>query len=132
MDMYLSVNSPSIGFLRGTSLTGESNSFLSPAYRRPSTCGYDSSLNEPLISPSNLDKEDVHPSVSSRSRFSASELPPSQQCSFAQATLNGQNNLLYYVSIISIYVMRNIDSRNFSKCSFFFPIDIEVIRRLLQ
>lgn len=98
MDMFTSVTPPFINFLRGNnSLTGISSVF-STAYKRPQSSELDSSLRKPLISETNLDKEvptytlPVKLSASSYSKFSISELPPPQeQCSFAQAVINGKN-----------------------------------------
>lgn len=98
MDMFTSVTPPFINFLRGNNLTGISSVF-STAYKRPKSSELDSSLSKPLISETSLDKEEVPTytlpvklSASSYSKFSISELPPPQeQCSFAQAVINGKN-----------------------------------------
>ncbi|XP_062168233.1 amino acid transporter AVT1D [Alnus glutinosa] len=100
MDMFTSVTPPFINFLRGNSLTGISSVF-STAYKRPQSSELDSSLSKPLISETSLDKEEVpthtlpvKSSASSYSKFSISEFPPPQeQCSFAQAVINGINVL---------------------------------------
>ncbi|XP_059428033.1 amino acid transporter AVT1D-like [Corylus avellana] len=98
MDMFTSVTPPPfINFLRGNSLTGISSAF-STAYKRPQSSELGSSPSKPLISGTSLDKEEVptytQPVKLPASKFSISELPPPQeQCSFAQAVINGINVL---------------------------------------
>lgn len=105
MDMYSTLTPPSIpniSFLRGSSLTGISGSFLTAPHKIPDTCGYGSAqLSKSLLTADCLDKEEVPTSTlpvklsaSSYSRFSVAELPPPQQyCSFSQATINAINVL---------------------------------------
>jgi hypothetical protein len=127
MDMFTSVTPPFINFLRGNSLTGISSVF-STAYRRPQSSELDSSLSKPLISETSLDKEEeptytlpVKSSASSYSKFSISEFPPPQeQCSFAQAVINGKNlfPLISRSSRLPIYIKSFQTSLSFA---FFFP-----------
>ncbi|XP_030475590.1 amino acid transporter AVT1D [Syzygium oleosum] len=90
MDMFTSVTPPSISFLTGSSLT----------HRRLPPSDSESSLHKPLVSSTNLDKEGlplttpVQSFTSLYSILSVPELPPPrEQCSVAQATLNGINVL---------------------------------------
>lgn len=113
MDMYTSVTPPTVGFVGGTSWTGiSSGSFLSSsAYKRPQTSEYDPSLSRPFISTTYLDKDEVPPptllprkgSAASSQKSSFYELPPTQQCSFAQSVLNGKQDL---VSLTMLLVYR--------------------------
>ncbi|XP_070051190.1 amino acid transporter AVT1D-like isoform X2 [Nicotiana tomentosiformis] len=89
MDMFTGVTPPSLSFLRGSSFL-RSQTTPTP---QPSIC-------KPLISSLRSDKEEVptltHPtrlSVVSSARYSALELPPSQQCSYTQSVLNAINAL---------------------------------------
>ncbi|KAL3717154.1 hypothetical protein ACJRO7_008695 [Eucalyptus globulus] len=86
MDMFTSVTPPSISFLTGSSLT----------QRRLPPSTSESSLHKPLIPSTNFDKEVLPlktPSVTSLNNIiSVPELPPPrEQCSLAQAALNGIN-----------------------------------------
>ncbi|KAJ7961395.1 Vacuolar amino acid transporter 1 [Quillaja saponaria] len=101
MDMLTSVGSPSISFLRGSSLT-EIYSSISTTFNRPQVSQCDSSLSKPFIFETSELKEElptstepVRLSASTCSKFSYSEFPPpaDRQCSFAQAVLNGTNIL---------------------------------------
>lgn len=90
MNMFTGVTPPSLSFLRGSSFL-RSQTTPTP---QPSIC-------KPLISSLRSDKEEVptltHPtrlSVVSSARYSALELPPSQQCSYTQSVLNGKTCFL--------------------------------------
>ncbi|KAL9429012.1 hypothetical protein AB3S75_030920 [Citrus x aurantiifolia] len=109
MDIYSTVTSPSLGFLKPSSLSALSGS-MSSLYKRSQPASYlESSLSKPLIS--DLEKEEVlsprvHWNVPSRSRLSnisdmprsrmssiSDSLPPARKCSLAQSCLNGINVL---------------------------------------
>ncbi|KAH9736017.1 Amino acid transporter AVT1D [Citrus sinensis] len=109
MDIYSTVTSPSLGFLKPSSLSALSGS-MSSLYKRSQPASYlESSLSKPLIS--DLEKEEVlsprvHWNVPSRSRLSnisdmprsrmssiIDSLPPARKCSLAQSCLNGINVL---------------------------------------
>ncbi|KAF6150312.1 hypothetical protein GIB67_034011, partial [Kingdonia uniflora] len=105
MDMYTSFTPPNVGFLAGSSL-GIGSSFLtSSLYRRPSTVENDSSLIKPLIPAPSLEKDELPPPTPRRhpsQGFSYPDLPPpTQQCSYAQAVLNGIN-VLCGVGILTV------------------------------
>ncbi|KAK3034267.1 hypothetical protein RJ639_032202 [Escallonia herrerae] len=95
MDMLTSATPPSINFLRG------SPSATSVYKRSQPSMSDQSSLTKPLISATSLDKDEVPTSTLStklsstaNSRFfSNCELPPPQQCSYAQSVLNAINVL---------------------------------------
>lgn len=92
MDMYSSVLTPSVSFLRGSS-------FMVSGDKRSQAPDIESPLSKPLIISSiGSDKEMVPTSIppiklSSTSLFgtSISDLPPVQQCSYAQSVLNGNS-----------------------------------------
>ncbi|OVA17822.1 Amino acid transporter [Macleaya cordata] len=98
MDMYTSVTPPTVGFLAGSSLGtsfGISSSFLSSSIHKRHQAS-EQSLNKPFISITTLDKEAAPPTPASKHssrRFSYHELPPTQECSYAQSVLNGVNVL---------------------------------------
>lgn len=86
MDIFTGVTPPSISFLKGSSLT----------HRRLPPSDSESSLHKPLVSSTNFDKEvlpittPVQSFTSLYSILSVPELPPPrEQCSVAQAALNG-------------------------------------------
>ncbi|KAI3435350.1 Aa_trans domain-containing protein [Psidium guajava] len=90
MDIFTSVTPPSISFLKGSSLT----------HRRLPPSDSESSLHKPLVSSMNFDEEvlpittPVQSYTSLYSILSVTELPPPrEQCSVAQAALNGINVL---------------------------------------
>lgn len=93
MDMFTGVTPPSLSFLRSSAMS-------SSAYMRSQSPTPQHSLCKPLISSPSFDREDVptlNPSklsVVSSARFSALELPPSQQCSYTQSVLNGKTRML--------------------------------------
>ncbi|KAF5471641.1 hypothetical protein F2P56_008418 [Juglans regia] len=97
---FTTVAPPSLKFLRKTSLTGIS-SFFSTAQETPEASEHDSLLRKPLISEKSIDKEEVPTSIlpvkisgSACSKFSTRKSPPPQeQCSLAQAVMNGINVL---------------------------------------
>ncbi|KAF9595525.1 hypothetical protein IFM89_000613 [Coptis chinensis] len=98
IDMYSNFTPPTVSFLAGSSL-GISSSFLSISspHRRHQISESDSALNKPFLpSTATLDKEEppLPPSKhASCQAFSYPELPPTQQCSYTQAVLNGVNVL---------------------------------------
>lgn len=100
MDMFTGVTPPSLSFLRSSAMS-------SSAYMRSQSPTPQHSLCKPLISSPSFDREDVptlNPSklsVVSSARFSALELPPSQQCSYTQSVLNAINALCG-IGILSI------------------------------
>lgn len=91
--MFTGVTPPSLSFLKGSSM-------LSSAYMRSQTLTPEHSLSKPFISSPSLDREEIptsNPSklsIVSSARYSAPELPPSQQCSYAQSVLNGKTRML--------------------------------------
>ncbi|RAL39300.1 hypothetical protein DM860_002833 [Cuscuta australis] len=97
MDMYTSVVSPSVSFLRGSSPSTSAYS------RRPqSIVVVQSSLSKPLIAETICLNDDEVPTstlptkistATSISRFSLPELPPPQECSYAQSLVNSINVL---------------------------------------
>ncbi|KAM7526365.1 hypothetical protein LguiA_016267 [Lonicera macranthoides] len=101
MDRYTSVASPSVSFLKGGSL-------LSPTCKRSDASVFQSSLTKPFISETSLDKEEVPTSTlpvklsaTSDSRFTLSEVPPPELCSYGQSVLNAMN-LLCGIGILSM------------------------------
>ncbi|KAJ4704645.1 vacuolar amino acid transporter 1-like [Melia azedarach] len=111
MDILSTVASPSIGFLKGASLQGISGS-MSSLYKRNQGSYLESSLSRPLIS--DFGKEEVPPSpkipaisnLSSRSKYSVTELPSASKCSFAQSVLNGINVLCGVGLLATPYAVR--------------------------
>ncbi|KAF5471642.1 hypothetical protein F2P56_008418 [Juglans regia] len=79
----------------------QSYSFFSTAQETPEASEHDSLLRKPLISEKSIDKEEVPTSIlpvkisgSACSKFSTRKSPPPQeQCSLAQAVMNGINVL---------------------------------------
>ncbi|OWM64645.1 amino acid transporter AVT1D [Punica granatum] len=101
IDMLTSFTPPSLSFLKGTSSTHISSS-LTTVYKRPhQSSEHDYSLNQSLISLPSVDEKDRPPSEkfqaqtpkSSCTKFSVSELPLKEECSFIQAIVNGINVL---------------------------------------
>ncbi|KAG6640081.1 hypothetical protein CIPAW_10G146900 [Carya illinoinensis] len=97
---FTTVAPPSLNFLRKTSLTGMS-SFFSTAQESPEASEHGSLLSKPLISETSIGKEEVPTSIlpvkisgSACSKFSTRKSPPPQeQCSLAQAVIDGINVL---------------------------------------
>lgn len=100
---------PYLSFLRKTSLTGISN-FFSTAQESPEASDHDSLLSKPLLSETSIDKEvltsvpPVKISASAFSKFSTRKSPPPQeQCSLAQAVINGKKGFSpHYFTILFI------------------------------
>ena len=106
MDMFTSVNPPSISFLRGASLTGGVSSFLSTAYKRPKPSECDSSLSRPLIPEVLSSTSPEKLSASTYSKVSFSVLPPPQeQCSFSQAVINGKKKKSLFITLLFNFIM---------------------------
>ncbi|CAK9179451.1 unnamed protein product [Ilex paraguariensis] len=101
MDRFTSISTPPpVSFLKGSP-------FLSSPFKRSQPSTPESFLTRPLITATSLDNEElptsalpVKLSIAYSSRFSLSESPPAQQCSYAQSILN-TINVLCGIGILS-------------------------------
>ncbi|KAG1365799.1 putative Amino acid transporter AVT1C [Cocos nucifera] len=98
IDIYASVPSPTVGFLTGSSLVRVGSSFFKGSMLAPSAPEEMPSATKPLIYPGSdhPGPPAYTPSTLSKGSFgvySYCDLPPSPQCSAAQAIVNGINVL---------------------------------------
>ncbi|KAL0451131.1 UNVERIFIED_CONTAM: Amino acid transporter AVT1D [Sesamum latifolium] len=104
MDMYTSMTPPSISYLKD-------NSFLASADKRLQTLDTESSLVEPLVSSTSVDRDfpsliPVKVSTICELTRSVSELPPTNQCSYTQSLLNAINALCGIGILSTPYALR--------------------------